>query len=320
MFESLRKRFDSFIRRTEEQCEESHPQKKITATSRVKSLVSGKVRLTESDLDNLLWDLQIDLMQSDVAAETAERIGRMLKEKLVDSEVETGKLDSFLKDTLRGILADILLSGGSVDIVQTIRNSEKPYLILFLGVNGTGKTTTMAKFARYLMDNGFSVVLAAGDTFRAGAIEQIKRHADALGIKVISHERGADSAAVVFDAVAHARARGVDVVLADSAGRMQTNVNLMDELRKIVRVNKPNLKVFVGDALTGNDALEQARQFNEMVGVDGIILSKMDADAKGGSAISITSEIRKPILFVGIGQSYSDLKAFDAEWFARNVV
>jgi len=184
-------------------------------------------------------------------------------------------------------------------------------VIVFFGVNGTGKTTTIAKLAYYLMQNGLKVVLASGDTFRAGAIEQLEKHADALGIKVISHQKGADSAAVVYDAVEHARAKNIDVVLADSAGRMQTNVNLMDEMRKIVRVIQPDLKLFVGDALTGNDAVEQARRFNEAVGVDGIILSKLDADAKGGSAISIAYEIKKPILFVGVGQEYTDLKEFD---------
>lgn len=319
MFDSLRKRFESFVKKTEKKAQESVVKPKLTASSKLKSIISRKVKLREADLESVIWDFQLDLMQNDVASETAEEIVTSLKQNLIGQEVQIKDLDVFLKDTFKQVLMDILACDDDIDVLNLIRESEKPYTILFLGVNGTGKTTTIAKFARYLMDNGLSVVLAAGDTFRAGAIEQITKHADALGIRVISHEKGADSAAVVYDAIEHARARKADVVLADSAGRMQTNINLMEELAKIVRVNKPDLKIFVGDALTGNDALEQVRHFNDTVGVDGIILTKMDADAKGGSAISIASAIGKPILFVGVGQNYADIKAFDAEWFVNSL-
>jgi fused signal recognition particle receptor len=170
------------------------------------------------------------------------------------------------------------------------------------------------------MNNGVSVVLAAGDTFRAGAIEQLELHGSRLGVKVIKHQKGADAAATIFDAVDHAKARNIDVVLADSAGRMQTNANLMSEMNKIIRVNKPDLKIFVGDSLTGNDAVEQARTFNDSIGIDGVILTKMDADAKGGCAISIAYEIKKPIMFVGVGQEYEDLMEFDNRWFVGEIV
>ncbi|MCK4491255.1 MAG: signal recognition particle-docking protein FtsY, partial [Candidatus Altiarchaeales archaeon] len=207
-----------------------------------------------------------------------------------------------------------------IDFLEFISECEKPCKLIFVGVNGTGKTTTIAKVARYLMRNNLSVVLAAGDTFRAGAIEQISRHAQNLGVNTIKHQKGADAAAVIYDAIEHARSKGIDVVLADTAGRMQTNINLMDELRKITRVNKPHLSIFVGDALTGNDAVDQAKKFNDAIGVDAIILTKMDADAKGGSALSIVNETRRPIIFMGTGQNLEDLEEFDREWFVAEII
>ncbi len=190
---------------------------------------------------------------------------------------------------------------------------------MFLGVNGTGKTTVIAKIAKYLMDKGYSVVISASDTFRAGAIEQISVHSANLGIKVIKHQAGGDPAAVAYDAIEHARAKRRDFVLIDTAGRMQTNRNLMDEMKKIRRVTKPQLTIFVGDALAGNDAVEQARVFDEAVGVDAVVLNKIDADAKGGAAISIAYEINKPVIFLGTGQEYKDLMKFDVEWFIKRV-
>lgn len=205
-------------------------------------------------------------------------------------------------------------------MIENIEDSDDPQVILFLGVNGTGKTTTIAKFAHLLQKRDFSVVLVAGDTFRAGAIEQLTEHANELGVKLIKHQKGADSAAVVYDAIQHAKSKGLDAVLVDTAGRMQTNQNLMDELRKICRVNDPDFRIFVGDALTGNDAVDQARDFHEAVGVDGVILTKLDSDAKGGSALSIANEIKRPIVYVGVGQSFDDLMEFDPEWFVDQVI
>lgn len=319
MFESLRTKLKSFVKKTEAvQTEVEKP--KLTTATRVKSILAKSVKLSEKDIDSILRDLHVGLLQSDIAMETSEDIIRQLKANLTGKEIEKGKIHEFVQETLKGVLLKTLTPSEDISLIEQIKESEKPYLILFLGVNGTGKTTTIAKVADYLRRKGFSCVLAAGDTFRAGAIEQIDKHAKNLGIKVISHQKGADAAAVVYDGAAHAKARNIDVVLADSAGRMHTNVNLMDELTKIIRVNKPNLKIFVGDALTGNDALEQAREFNEKVGVDAVILTKMDADAKGGAAISIAHGIKKPILFVGLGQAYSDLKEFDSEWFVKSII
>ncbi|MCX8169528.1 MAG: signal recognition particle-docking protein FtsY, partial [Candidatus Methanomethyliaceae archaeon] len=204
------------------------------------------------------------------------------------------------------------------DILSIIR-SKKPFVIMFIGVNGTGKTTTIAKIGKYLMDNGLKVVFACSDTFRAGAEEQLEVHANRLGVKLIKHRYGADPAAVAYDAISYAKSNRIDVVLIDTAGRMQTDRGLMDEMQKIHRVAKPDLTVFVGDALTGNDALNQAQEFNNFVPIDAIVLTKIDADAKGGAAISISHVLRKPIIFLGVGQGYSDLIKFDPEWIIKNI-
>ena len=192
--------------------------------------------------------------------------------------------------------------------------------IVFVGVNGTGKTTSISKVARYLMDREYSVVIAAGDTFRAGAIEQIEVHANNLGVKLIKHNTGGDPAAVIFDAVEYAKAHHKDVVLADTAGRLHTNINLMDQMKKIVRVTKPDLLIFVDEAIAGNDAVERARQFNETVPIEGTILTKTDADAKGGAAISIAHITGKPVLFLGTGQDYPDLVKFDPDWLVDRLL
>jgi fused signal recognition particle receptor len=190
----------------------------------------------------------------------------------------------------------------------------------FLGVNGTGKTTTIAKIAHYLKKNNISSVAAAADTFRAGALEQISIHMQNIGIRVIKHAYKSDPASVAFDAIQHAKAKNVDVVLIDTAGRQVSNKNLMSEMQKIVKVAEPDLILFIGDSLAGNDALTQAKEFNKSVGIDANILTKFDADAKGGAALSISYETKKPILFVGIGQGYDDLEPFNIQLFISNIL
>lgn len=323
MFKLLKEKLSSFIGNAEEAAiqEAESPEKEFNVgiSTKVKGLVGRKVKLGEADVDNILSSLQMDLLESDVAFDTADHILERMREGL-NQEISLGGVNQHVRDLFRQVLLELLEAGGRVDLLEFIKSREKPVKILFLGVNGTGKTTTIAKMAQYLMDNGFSTVLAAGDTFRAGAVEQIQKHGSNLGVKVVAHRKGSDSTAVIYDAVEHAKANNIDVVLADTAGRMQTNRNLMDEMAKVDRVIKPDLKLFIGDALTGNDAVTQSHEFNELIGFDGVILAKMDADVKGGSALSIAHETKKPILFVGVGQCYSDLREFDSQWFVDEVL
>ncbi len=275
-------------------------------------------KLTEDKIEDFLWDVEIALMEADVAVDVIEKIKMDIKRELVGKKVKFGAdISKIVMDTLKKSIKEILTK--EFDFDAFIRNSPRPTVIMFLGVNGTGKTTAIAKMAKYLMDRNYTVVLAAADTFRAGAIEQIEIHGKNLGIKVVKHQAGSDPAAVCYDAIEHAKAKRRDFVLIDTAGRMQTNRNLMEEMKKIKRVAKPHLTIFVGDALAGNDAIEQARKFNNEVGVDAVILTKIDADAKGGAAISIAYEIDKPIIFLGTGQNYDDLMKFDVDWFIGRI-
>jgi len=275
-------------------------------------------KITEDKIEDFLWDIEIALMEADVAVDVIEKIKEDIKRELVGKKVKFGTdLSKVIMNTLKKSIRDILSK--DFDFDEFIKNSPRPTVIMFLGVNGTGKTTVIAKMAKYLMDKGYSVVLAAADTFRAGAIEQIEIHGKNLGVKVVKHQAGSDPAAVCYDAIEHARAKRKDFVLIDTAGRMQTNKNLMEEMKKIKRVAKPHLTIFVGDSLAGNDAIEQAKKFNDEVGVDAVILTKIDADAKGGAAISIAYEIDKPIIFFGTGQGYDDLMKFDVDWFLERI-
>lgn len=294
---------------------------KQSFTSRARSLIlEQEVVLDEKDLKGPLWDLEMALLESDVALPVAETIVGSVKDDLVGKKkkirADTGEI---VEEALRSALNKVL-SENRFDVDLFIKEADKPVKIVFVGVNGTGKTTSIAKVARYLKDQGYSVVLAAGDTFRAGAVEQIEVHAKNLEMKLVKHKDGKDPAAVIFDAVEYARAHHKDVVLADTAGRLHTNVNLMDQMKKIVRVVKPDLLIFVDEAIAGNDAVERARLFNEAVPISGTILTKTDADAKGGAAISISSITGKPVLFLGVGQNYPDLVKFEPEWLLERLL
>jgi fused signal recognition particle receptor len=304
-----------------EKGEANKPKSKFSFLQKAKSLVfEQEIILEEKDLDEPMWQLEMALMESDVALPVAEEIVKEVKSDLVGKKkkigADTGKL---AEDSLRNALINIL-SRNYLDFDEYIKTKEKPIKILFVGVNGTGKTTSIAKVAKYLMDQSYSVVLAAGDTFRAGAIEQLEVHGTKLGLKVVKHKTGGDPAAVIFDAIEYAKAHNKDVVLADTAGRLHTNINLMDQMRKIVRVTKPDLLIFVDEAIAGNDAVERARLFNESVPIGGSILTKTDADAKGGSAISIAYITGKPVLFLGVGQTYPDLVKFEPAWLVDRLM
>jgi len=276
-------------------------------------------KITEGKLEDVLFDLEIALLESDVAQTVVERIKVYLIEELKGAKVNrSADIDSVIEEALRKAVRNVL-TVKAMDFDSMVRKANKPFTVMFVGVNGTGKTTAIARIAHRLKGMNISCVLAAGDTFRAGAIEQLTKHADNLNLKIIKHSSGADPAAVAYDALEHARARRKDVVLLDTAGRMQTNINLMDEMKKIKRIAKPDLIVFVGDALAGNDAIIQASEFDKAVGIDGVILTKIDADAKGGAALSIAYTIGKPILFVGTGQEYGDLQPFDPDWMVNRL-
>jgi fused signal recognition particle receptor len=283
---------------------------------RVVKKVTERV-LTEKDIEPILEELETDLIEADVAVDVAEKIKIDLRDSLVGAEIKRGEEELFVTDSLKKSILEIL-SVQEIDLKELVKN-KKPVTLLFLGFNGSGKTTSLAKCANWLMNEGFTCVFAAGDTFRAASIEQLEEHGKNLGVKVIKHKYGADTAAVVYDAIEHAKSKGIDFVLADSAGRAHTNQDLLDEMKKIIRVNKPDLKILVIDSLTGNDAIMQAKAFGD-IGVDATIFTKVDVNEKGGAILSVTHLLKKPILFLGLGQEYDKLEKFDAEKFVSNVL
>ncbi len=347
-------------------------------------MISGvtKTKITEQKFEDLFWEIELVLLENNVAYGVIEKIKEELAQELIGKEVSRSKLQQEIANSIKSTIEEILIE--PFDLVERIKEarqssissvdesnsnnkpnnsnqrnqpdqssqsiqpnhstqapqlnqsdqsnqqkqplqnnqslpSKKPYVICFLGINGSGKTTTLAKVGYLLKKNGLSSVFAASDTFRAAAIQQLENHAKRLGIKIIKHDYGADSAAVGYDAIEHAKSKNIDVVLIDSAGRLHSNKNLMDELKKLIRVTKPDLKVFVGEMITGNDCIEQAQKFEELVGIDAVILTKSDVDEKGGTAISIGYVLKKPIIMLGNGQGYDDLVKFDKDLILSNL-
>jgi fused signal recognition particle receptor len=291
-----------------------------------KGLVT-KVTTTELKAENLssiLSDFKMNLAENDVAFPVADRICDELEKRLVGVQVK--RLEDrkkIVEENLRQVLLEVMLTNNKIDLLKKAEDKRKngePFVLLFVGINGTGKTTTIAKVAQFMRDKGYSVVLAGSDTYRAGSIEQLEEHAKRLGMRIITHKYGADPAAVAYDAVSHAKAHGINVVLIDTAGRMQTNQNLMNELAKVKRVVSPDLTILTVDSLIGNDAVMQAEEFHKSIGIDATILTKVDADVKGGSALSVTYVTQKPILFIGVGQTYKDLELFNPEKFVNMIL
>jgi fused signal recognition particle receptor len=275
-------------------------------------------KLSERDIDGFFDESEAEFLKNNVALDVLDFFRKNLKERLAGMPIKRTQATKLISRVFGETLFEIV-DQGEVDLEKMIR-SKRPLLMVFLGFNGSGKTTSIARVASYLMKKGFRPVLAAGDTFRAASIEQLEVHGKKLGLRVIKHQYGSDSAAVVFDAMKFAEANKHDVVLADTAGRIHTDKNLMDELRKVVRVNRPDLKVLVVDSLTGNDAVEQAEQFHGAVGVDAVMMTKTDVNPKGGSLLSVCYAIKKPILFLGTGQGYGDIVKFDPKKFVKEML
>ena len=282
-------------------------------TERAKLFATGKTVIDEEDLQSHLDDLEFALLGSDVELQAAREILDGVEENLVgETRRRLESTGNLVQDALREALYDVI-SVGQFDFDGRVQEADKPFVIIFTGVNGVGKTTTIAKMAQYFEERGLSTVLANGDTFRAGANEQLEQHAENLDKRVISHEKGSDPAAVIYDAVEYADANEVDVVLGDTAGRLHTSDGLMDQLAKIDRVIEPDMTLFVDEAVAGQDAVTRAREFDDASDIDGTVLTKADADSQGGAAISIAHVTGKPILFLGTGQEYDDLERFDPE-------
>ncbi len=300
----------------EEKIEKEEAKEKVGFFARLKETVT-KIQLSDDKFEELFQPLEIALLESNVALEVVEKIKADLKQELMSDRIHRKQVDQIIHDTLRKSIEDLFAVEG-IDLLKKAKE-KKPYIIAFFGVNGSGKTTTIAKFAHLFLKHKKTVVLAAADTFRAAAIQQLEEHANKLGVKIIKHDYESDPAAVAFDAIKHAESKGIDIVLIDTAGRQHANKNLMQELEKVIRVNKPDLKVFIGESITGNDCVEQAKQFNESVGIDVIVLTKADVDEKGGAAISISYVTGKPIIYLGMGQTYDDLVPFDKEKILESV-
>ena len=316
MFRALREKLLGASKQAEEELD---PKLNLDyETFRPEERDSGAV-IRESHLENVLWEMELALLQSDVAMEALEDMKAIIKKRLVGLRVENrSEIVPTIEKALKASLVE-LLSKNIFNPDILLEDRETPLVVAFVGVNGTGKTTSIARITHWLKENGKSVVLAAADTFRAGAIEQLDLHATKLGCKIIKHQSGGDPAAVAFDAVEHAKAKHRDIVLIDTAGRMQNKQNLMNELAKVRRVANPHLTLFVGDALAGNDAVDQAKMFQEMLKFDGAVLTKLDTDAKGGAALSVAFATGRPIVFAGVGQEYTDLMQFNPDWLLEQL-
>lgn len=299
------------------------PEETKSIFKRIKEKIRRAViekKLTEKDLLPILDELEVGLIEADVAVEVVIKIKQDLLQSLVGKEIRKGKDKEVVIEALKNSLLEIL-DVPKIDLDEVIKKAKgegRPAVLLFLGFNGSGKTTSIAKVSKWLVSKNYTCMFAAADTWRAAAIEQIEEHGKKLEIPVIKHKYGSDPAAIVYDGISSSKAKGIDALLADSAGRTHVNKNLIDELKKVIRVNKPDLKILILDSLTGNDSLVQMQMFDENVGVDAVILTKMDVNEKGGAALSVAFQ-KKPILFIGIGQEYGDLKEFDKEQFVDNL-
>ena len=304
----------------ESESDESESDDEPSTFQRAKAFATGRIIIEEEDLEEPLWNLEMALLESDVEMSVAEQILDTVREKMLgESRKQVETTGELVESALHDALLDVI-AVGQFDFEERIRAAEKPVTIVFTGVNGVGKTTSIAKLSEWLADRGYSSVLANGDTYRAGANEQIAEHADRLDRELISHDQGGDPAAVIYDGVEYAEANDVDVVLGDTAGRLHTSDDLMSQLEKIDRVVEPDMTLFVDEAVAGQDAVNRAKEFNDAAEIDGAILTKADADSSGGAAISVAYVTGKPILFLGTGQGYDDLTLFEPEALVESLL
>jgi len=293
--------------------------KDISFFEKLRQKISYKIN--EKEFNEIFDELELLLLENNFALEVIENIKEKLSKELIGKEIKKSDLEKEIKNKLKESFKEILIEPDDIlDSIKLKKYSEhKPFIILFFGINGAGKTTTIAKITDLLKKNKFSVVIGAADTFRAAAIEQLEEHSKKLNVPLIKHEYQSDPAAVGFDAIKYAKNNKIDVVLIDSAGRMHTKTNLLKEMEKICRVTNPDLKIFVAESIAGNDAIEQAKKFNEAIKIDGSILTKTDIDEKGGTIISISYATKKPIFYLGKGQKYADLELFNKNKFIEDL-
>lgn len=316
--EEIKEKAIKQLEKVEEKIEDLEEEKEAKKGffKKIKSRFSSAI--TEEQFEGFFQDLEIILIENNIAMKIIDELKANLSKEIVGKPLKKAEIDEKIRESLKRQLKDALIE--PFDLIEKMKEKkEKPFVMVFFGINGAGKTTAIAKIAHLLKKQGLSSVLAASDTFRAASIEQLEKHAKALDVKMIKHDYGSDPAAVAFDAIAHARARNIDAVLIDTAGRMHTKADLMKEMEKICRVAKPDLKIFVGESIVGNDVIEQASKFNNMIGIDASILTKADVDEKGGAMISIGKVTGKPIIFLGTGQKYDDLEKFDPEKIIKSI-
>ena len=287
--------------------------------------------ITEKNIQTAIRDFKRLLISNDVSLEVANNISKDLTKKMKGKRARRfTDLSKMLLEFAEPLLVQTISADKNIDLINEIyskrqrikeKAEKEPIILLILGINGTGKTTTIAKLAYKLKRKKLRVILAASDTFRSGAQEQLKFHAEKIGVKIISGRYGSDSAAVAVDAIEHAKSKYADVVIIDTSGRMAINKDLMEEMKKIKRVSNPDYTILVVDALAGNDATKQAEEFHNAITLDGVILAKMDADARGGALISVTHTTGGvPVLFLGTGQNYPDLELFDPKKYIQKIL
>ena len=293
---------------------------KLGTFKQLKSILSKEVEIEEGDIKDLLDNFELEMLESDVDMAVASAIREDLAKKLLGARIKKEDLKEFIKSRIREILIKAVSNKDIFDITDVVKQKDKPAKVMFLGPNGAGKTTTIAKVANIMMKNNQKVILAAADTFRAAAIEQMEVHANRLGVKLIKREYGSDPTSVAYDAVNYSKAHNIDAVLIDTAGRQDTNINLVNELKKMDRVIKPDLKVYIGESIAGNATIEQLSVFHKEIGLNGVILTKLDCDPKGGVVLSINKATGIPIIYLGTGQKYEDLEAFEPERIVERIL